>query len=78
MPRLSEKTRADRRQHILTSAWKCCSRNSFHATSIAEVIAETGMSSSAAYRYFRHISYRIRSRKRHVARVGAFADHAGG
>ncbi|MEC3974436.1 TetR/AcrR family transcriptional regulator [Amycolatopsis sp. H20-H5] len=53
MPRLSEKTRADRRQHILTSAWKCFSRNGFHATSIDDVIAETGMSSSAVYRYFR-------------------------
>jgi AcrR family transcriptional regulator len=53
VPRLSEKTRADRRQHILTSAWKCFSRNGFHATSIDDVIAETGMSSSAVYRYFR-------------------------
>ncbi|TWP52494.1 TetR/AcrR family transcriptional regulator [Lentzea tibetensis] len=53
MPRLSDKTRADRRQHILTSAWKCFSRNGFHATSIDDVIAETGMSSSAVYRYFR-------------------------
>lgn len=53
MPKLSEKTRADRRQHILTSAWKCFSRNGFHVTSIDDVIAETGMSSSAVYRYFR-------------------------
>ncbi|MEV6235453.1 TetR/AcrR family transcriptional regulator [Lentzea sp. NPDC051838] len=53
MPRLSEKTRAERRQHILTSAWKCFSRNGFHATSMDDVITETGMSSSAVYRYFR-------------------------
>ena len=53
MPRISDKTRAERRQHILTSAWGCFSRNGFHATSMDEVIAATGMSSSAVYRYFR-------------------------
>ena len=53
MPRLSDETRARRRQHILGSAWRCFSENGFHATSMDEVIAETGMSSSAVYRYFR-------------------------
>jgi AcrR family transcriptional regulator len=53
MPRLSDKTREKRRQHILTSAWRCFSRDGFHATSIEDVIAATGMSSSAVYRYFR-------------------------
>jgi AcrR family transcriptional regulator len=53
MPRLSDKTREQRRQHILTSAWRCFSRDGFHATSIEDVIAATGMSSSAVYRYFR-------------------------
>jgi AcrR family transcriptional regulator len=53
MPRLTEETRARRRQHILTSAWKCFSRDGFHVTSMDQVVAETGMSSSAVYRYFR-------------------------
>jgi AcrR family transcriptional regulator len=53
MPRLTEQTRARRRQHILTSAWKCFSRDGFHVTSMDQVVAETGMSSSAVYRYFR-------------------------
>jgi AcrR family transcriptional regulator len=53
MPRLSETTRAQRRQHILTSAWRCFSRDGFHATSMDDIIAATGMSSSAVYRYFR-------------------------
>ncbi|OBI12233.1 transcriptional regulator [Mycobacterium sp. E2327] len=53
MPRLTEQTRAQRRQHILTSAWRCFSRDGFHATSMDQVVAETGMSSSAVYRYFR-------------------------
>lgn len=53
MPRLSDVTRAQRRQHILTSAWHCFSENGFHATSMDDVITATGMSSSAVYRYFR-------------------------
>lgn len=53
MPRLSDQTRAERRGHILTSAWVCFSRDGFHRTSMDDVIAESGMSSSAVYRYFR-------------------------
>jgi AcrR family transcriptional regulator len=53
MPRLSDETRTRRRQHILVSAWHRFSENGFHATSMDEVIAATGMSSSAVYRYFR-------------------------
>lgn len=53
MPRLSDTTRAQRRQHILTSAWRCFSRDGFHATSMDDIIAATAMSSSAVYRYFR-------------------------
>jgi AcrR family transcriptional regulator len=53
MPRLSETTRAQRRQHIITSAWGCFSRDGFHATSMDDIITATGMSSSAVYRYFR-------------------------
>ncbi|MFJ3840632.1 TetR/AcrR family transcriptional regulator [Streptomyces sp. NPDC090054] len=53
MPRLTEETVEKRRRHILTSAWSCFSRDGFHATSMDDVIAATGMSSSAVYRYFR-------------------------
>lgn len=53
MPRLSAQTRADRREHILTSAWMCFSRNGFHQSSMDDVISASGMSSSAVYRYFR-------------------------
>src|SRR5258705_3166065 len=52
MHRLSEHTRAHSRKHILSSAWMCFSRDGFHATSMDQVIAQTGMSSSAVYRYF--------------------------
>ena len=71
MPRLSDKTRERRRQHILTSAWRCFSRDGFHATSIEDVIASTGMSSSAVYRYFRSKDEIIRaSAEIGVERVG--------
>jgi AcrR family transcriptional regulator len=53
MPRISDETRARRRTHILTSAWRCFALNGFQATSMDDVIAATGMSSSAVYRYFR-------------------------
>ncbi len=53
MPRLTDATRAERRAHVLTSAWVCFSRNGYHQTSMDDVITETGMSSSAVYRYFR-------------------------
>jgi AcrR family transcriptional regulator len=70
MPRLSDKTREQRRLHILTSAWRCFARDGFHATSIEDVIAATGMSSSAVYRYFRSKEEIIRaSAEIGVARV---------
>jgi AcrR family transcriptional regulator len=71
MPRLSDTTRAQRRQHILTSAWGCFSRDGFHATSMDDIIAATGMSSSAVYRYFRSKEEIIRaSAEEGVVRVG--------
>jgi AcrR family transcriptional regulator len=80
MPRLSDATRAQRRQHILTSAWTCFSRDGFHATSMDDIIAATGMSSSAVYRYFRSKEQIIRaSAEEGVVRVReifvALLDH---
>jgi AcrR family transcriptional regulator len=71
MPRLSDTTRAKRRQHVLTSAWRCFSRDGFHATSMDDIIAATAMSSSAVYRYFRSKEEIIRaSAEEGVVRVG--------
>jgi AcrR family transcriptional regulator len=52
MPRLSADLLAQRRQHVLTSAWSCFAVTGFHATSMDDVVAATGMSTSAVYRYF--------------------------
>ena len=77
MPRLSEQTRAQRRQHILTSAWTCFSRDGFHATSMDQVIAQTGMSSSAVYRYFGSKEEIIRRQRRRRGGTGAGASSSG-
>lgn len=53
MPKLSEQVAAGRRRHVLDSAWRCFSRDGFHATTMDDVIAATGWSSSAVYRYVR-------------------------
>ncbi|WP_405164435.1 TetR/AcrR family transcriptional regulator [Nocardia sp. NBC_01499] len=52
MPRISEELWAQRRRHVLTSAWSCFSRNGFHATSMDQIVTASGLSTSAVYRYF--------------------------
>ena len=53
MPKVTDAHRESRREQILTAAWKCFSRNGFHSTSMADVIAEAGLSAGAVYLYFR-------------------------
>jgi AcrR family transcriptional regulator len=53
MPKLSGELWAVRRRHVLESAFRCFSRNGFHATTINDVVAESGWSSSVVYRYVR-------------------------
>jgi AcrR family transcriptional regulator len=52
MPRVSEDHLTARREQVLLAAWACFSRNGFHATTMADVIAESGLSAGAVYRYF--------------------------
>ncbi|WP_433725472.1 TetR/AcrR family transcriptional regulator [Nocardia sp. CA-129566] len=44
---------ADRRESILRAATAAFARNGYHATSMADVAAEVGISSAALYRHFR-------------------------
>src|SRR5262245_27131978 len=53
MPRVSEQHRADRRATILTAAARLFAANGFHATSMADIIGESGLSAGAVYGYFR-------------------------
>ena len=52
MPKVSEQHRAARRQQILDAARVCFLRNGFHATTMQDVFAASGMSAGAVYRYF--------------------------
>ncbi|MBU2666315.1 TetR/AcrR family transcriptional regulator [Actinoplanes bogorensis] len=52
MPRVSEQYRADRRAEILGAAARLFAANGFHATSMADIIGEAGLSAGAVYRYF--------------------------
>ncbi|RDI54171.1 TetR/AcrR family transcriptional regulator [Nocardia mexicana] len=53
MPRVSEEHLERRRQQILDAAQQCFARKGFHATSMQDVFAESGMSAGAVYRYFK-------------------------
>jgi AcrR family transcriptional regulator len=52
MPRIRAETRAARREHLLAAAARCVAREGFHKTTMAHVIAESGMSAGAVYGYF--------------------------
>ncbi|WP_329123330.1 TetR/AcrR family transcriptional regulator [Streptomyces sp. NBC_01353] len=53
MARVSQEHLDARRRQILDGAARCFARNGFHATSMADVLTEVGLSAGAVYRYFR-------------------------
>lgn len=53
MPKVTDEHRERRRQQILDAARTCFVRKGFHQTSMADVLAEAGMSAGAVYGYFR-------------------------
>ncbi len=52
MPKISDQHREMRRMQILEAAWRCFYRRGVEATTIEEIIGESGLSASAMYRYF--------------------------
>jgi AcrR family transcriptional regulator len=52
MPRVSQEHLEARRRQILTAAWRCFAHNGFHQTSMQDILAESGLSAGAVYRYF--------------------------
>ncbi|MGW2402537.1 TetR/AcrR family transcriptional regulator [Kitasatospora sp. NPDC001664] len=52
MARVSQAHLDARRRQILDGAVRCFSRNGFHATSMQDVLRESGLSAGAVYRYF--------------------------
>ena len=53
MPKVSDAHRAARREQIVDAAIRCVGREGFHRTTMAHVIAESGLSSGAVYGYFK-------------------------
>jgi TetR/AcrR family transcriptional regulator, transcriptional repressor of aconitase len=52
MPRVSQQHRDERREQILAAARRCFLRDGFHATSMQDLFAESGLSAGAVYGYF--------------------------
>jgi AcrR family transcriptional regulator len=52
MPKVSEQHRLDRQDEIVQAALRAFRRKGFQATSMAEIIAESGLSAGAIYGYF--------------------------
>lgn len=52
MPKVSASYEQRQTARIVDAARRCFARRGFHATSMDEIIAEVGMSSSTVYRYF--------------------------
>jgi AcrR family transcriptional regulator len=53
MPKVTEEHRTARREQILDAAMRCVAREGFHRTTMAHVIAESGLSAGAVYGYFK-------------------------
>lgn len=52
MPKIAEETRAARRDQITTAALACFARSGYHATTMADVAAQAGVSKGTPYLYF--------------------------
>lgn len=52
MPKISEARRTARREQIIRAALRCAARSGLHGMTMAEVIAESGLSAGAVYGYF--------------------------
>lgn len=53
MPKVSDEHRAARREQIFDAALRCVAREGFHKTTMAHVIAESGLSAGAVYGYYK-------------------------
>lgn len=66
MARVSQQHLEARRRQILDGAARCFARDGFHATTMQDVLAETGLSAGAVYRYFPSKEAMIAEIARHV------------
>ena len=52
MPKIADETRAARRDQITAAALACFARSGYHATTMADVAAQAGVSKGTPYLYF--------------------------
>jgi TetR/AcrR family transcriptional regulator, transcriptional repressor of aconitase len=52
MPRVNDGYLQSRRRQIMDAAIACFAREGFHRTTMQDIVAETGLSAGAIYRYF--------------------------
>jgi AcrR family transcriptional regulator len=52
VPRVSDTYLQSRRRQIMDAAIRCFARDGFHAATMQDIVAETGLSAGAIYRYF--------------------------
>lgn len=52
MPRVSQGHLDRRREQIVAAALRCFAREGFHRTTMSDIVAESGLSPGALYRYF--------------------------
>ncbi|WP_420595479.1 TetR/AcrR family transcriptional regulator [Deinococcus sp.] len=53
MPKVSEEYLAERQDQVLDAAVRCFAVGGFHATGMADVIRESGLSAGSVYRYYK-------------------------
>lgn len=70
MPKVSEEHRAARREQIITAMLRCVARDGFHKTTMAAVVAESGLSAGSVYLYFKDKDDLIRAIVETVAGEG--------
>ena len=54
MPKVTEDHKAERRRQIANAALRCFSRKGFEGTSMADIIAESGLSAGAIYLHYKN------------------------
>jgi TetR/AcrR family transcriptional regulator, transcriptional repressor of aconitase len=76
MPRVAKSYLESRRRQIMDAAITCFSREGFHRTTMQDIVAETGLSAGAIYRYFRSKEDIVAAiaAEHHAAEAAAFAE----
>ncbi|MFD1825805.1 MULTISPECIES: TetR/AcrR family transcriptional regulator [Mumia] len=73
MPKVSEEHKRARREEIARAALRCFGEKGYAATSMADIIRESGLSAGAIYGYYTNKSELVREAMRSVV-VGRFTE----